>query len=241
MGTAARLTPKCTVPTSTEPVLSMPAPSSDDRAPTAGAALDLSLPGLARYIVRNPATSSFFARHLVQACISAVTDRVPFNPSASTPDQRRLVAQRLTRSVIGGAIGIGGPVLSLTEASLRKDAADAPGSWLRTSPKMTWILRALAGYFVSDAMEILWARYKYGCPIQGDLLVHHVMGMIGFAGLFGLEHKTGRGHLWAGISLSGEALTLITGSTFFLTALPKGHPWRAMLPVIAKFRVRYLQ
>lgn len=194
-----------------------------------------SIPGLIEYMKQNPAKTAFVIRTVTQMLASVALSRVELSPSASAPDQRRLVAQRLTRSIIGGMIGIGGPVVACSDKAL------SPANFASKSHKMAWIIRALFGYFASDTIEIFYSRAVYGCPPQWDLFIHHVVGAAGFSALFGREYSKSRGHFWAGMALSGEALTLLTGTTFYLTALPKGHPSRALLSTIAKMRLVFLQ
>jgi len=173
--------------------------------------------------------TGLFGRSFIQLMVQRYLDSIVLSPEASVPGQRRLVEQRVTRTILGGTMSLLGPSRLLANSELLR------GRWLASDRVIQFIVRLMSGYFVSDMAEIVWSQRRYDSPSQNDLIIHHIVGL----GLNRLLEN--QGHFYFSMALIGEALTFLTGATFFLSALPAATRPSALLSVIGKLRLKFLQ
>lgn len=138
-----------------------------------------------------------------------------------TVSKRRLVAQRLARLVVGVIITLYGFAAAFI---YERDELYAD-LWFSQPWRIFKIYDAFVIYLLVDSLEIIYAYVVHSCPLQPDMLFHHVAGMY-FFGSFAYS-KVGPFCVFA---LPGELLTLFSGTVFFASALDReAHPWASGL------------
>mmetsp|Transcript_65624 Transcript_65624/g.155018 ORF Transcript_65624/g.155018 Transcript_65624/m.155018 type:complete len:303 (+) Transcript_65624:40-948(+) len=160
-------------------------------------------------MLSRPVESFALQRVIIQPLIASVVARFFVLNGKATPSQRRLVSQRLARTVSGLTLTICATYALLTDMEMWKHP------WLADTYKGRAVIKGQLAYLLVDLLELLWAYARAGTPLQPDLMVHHIAGLY----FFGRLVAQNCGMWYAVLAVNTELLTLFSGSVFFFALL----------------------
>jgi len=183
------------------------------------------------FLEDHPVVPFLVAHVVIQIVIHNVLKGVKLAKHFENPNSRLILTQRVARVILGMTFGVRCLILLFTEQDCYEHV------WTGQSALAEWWLWAMIGYLIADMSSIFYGYFAVGTALQPDLLVHHVSGCWWILNLYYNYGDTTKGIFLSTGTLVSELLTVFTGTTFFLSALPPTKTITAARRAVSKFRL----
>lgn len=157
----------------------------------------------------------FGFRILLQPAVHNILKLAPIS-KIITPQQRRLIDQRIARMICGLVLFFGSMSFIWADGGImfRNPYTE------KTDSAIFWC-KGLYGYLWADLLEIVYSHFKINAPIQLDLMIHHLAGIL----YLRLVILFDTGWWFPGCGMLAEILTLFSGPVFLLSSIDQN--WAA--------------